>query len=458
MSPRFAFVLAAVLLFPVAAMADLDAGVRAYQAGDYPTAFREWWASAEGGDARAQVRLGELYEKGLGVKRNVVEAHRWYELAAAAGSAEAGAARSQLAAGMSPVQVAEARDLALAWIDKRQQANPPLAGPPTIRSPLSRQSDPAAGTIEGLETAAGPDSALVKDIQRRLSTLGYEPGPADGVAGKRTAGAIRAFQQGAGLTVDGRPSQRLLTRLEASKVPAGQNPAAGSKDTAQKELVAAIIDGDAGKVRRLVAGGRADVNDVRTVGGSKWSVLRQSVVQPKASPEIVKVLMDAGASDAPDTPCGEQALNSAIVHSEAAVVRVLLAGGQDPNVCNALAQALSVWETKPKMMTVLLEAGADPNVPPHEWSGPPLTTVKSPILVKALVDAGADVNWGNDGSSSVLAKHVLNCKMAGAEAYENVAILLDAGATVTADVQNLALSFRDSDPACSKVYDLISSR
>ena len=113
--------------------------------------------------------------------------------------------------------------------------------------------------------------------------------------------------------------------------------------------------------------------------------------------------------------------------------------------------ALLVWDR------VGLKAGADPNVPTHAWSGPPLATVKSPVLVKALVDAGADVNWAN-GTTSVLAKHVLNCKMAGDEAYDNVAILLDAGATVTPEVRTLAQNLGDADPACAKVYGLISSR
>jgi TPR repeat protein len=137
------------------ARADLDAGVQAYQAGDYPTAFREWWAAAEGGDIRAQVRLAGLYEKGLGVERNVVEAHRWYDLAATAGDAEAKAARDALAAGMSPDQVARAHDRATAWIEERQRANPPLAGPPEVHQPPTRRSEPVAATIEGLETAAG---------------------------------------------------------------------------------------------------------------------------------------------------------------------------------------------------------------------------------------------------------------------------------------------------------------
>jgi hypothetical protein len=458
MKAGLAFVVAVALSLPAVARADLDAGVQAYQAGDYPTAFREWWAAAEGGDIRAQVRLAGLYEKGLGVERNVVEALRWYDLAAAAGDAEAKASRDALAAGMSPDQVVRARDRATAWIDKHQRANPPLAGPPSVGQPLPRQSAPTAATVVGLETAAGSDSVLVKAIQRRLSTLGYDPGPADGVAGERTARAIRAFQRSAGLTVDGRPSQPLLVRLESTQAPAGRRSSTGTGDADQGKLVGAIISGDVGTVRRLVAGGRVDVDDVRTVGGSKWSVLRQAVVQPKASPEMVKVLLDAGASDAPGTPCDEQALSSAILHSTVAVVRALLAGGLDPNACNALAEALAVWESKPEMVTALLAAGADPNVPANAWSGPPLATVKSPILVKALVAAGADVNWANDGNTSVLAKHVLNCKMSGAAASDNVAVLLDAGATVTPQVRDLAFSVRDTDPACAKVYDLISSR
>ncbi|WP_299724779.1 peptidoglycan-binding protein [uncultured Tateyamaria sp.] len=42
-----------------------------------------------------------------------------------------------------------------------------------------------------------------KSIQRRLTTLGYTPGPIDGVWGAKTDAAVRAFQRRAGLVVDG---------------------------------------------------------------------------------------------------------------------------------------------------------------------------------------------------------------------------------------------------------------
>ena len=43
----------------------------------------------------------------------------------------------------------------------------------------------------------------VKQIQCLLTYLGYSPGTIDGIEGRNTQGAIRAFQADYGLTVDG---------------------------------------------------------------------------------------------------------------------------------------------------------------------------------------------------------------------------------------------------------------
>jgi len=50
---------------------------------------------------------------------------------------------------------------------------------------------------------AAPD-ARVEAVQRRLTELGYEPGPADGLMGPRTRDAIRALQRDRGLPRSGR--------------------------------------------------------------------------------------------------------------------------------------------------------------------------------------------------------------------------------------------------------------
>ena len=88
MSLRFiiAFVLSIVgLTVPV--WADFEAGVAAYQRGDYTTALREWGPLAEHGLAAAQFNLGLLYANGQGVPRDYVQARQWYEKAAVQGYA-----------------------------------------------------------------------------------------------------------------------------------------------------------------------------------------------------------------------------------------------------------------------------------------------------------------------------------------------------------------------------------
>ena len=53
----------------------------------------------------------------------------------------------------------------------------------------------------------------VKQIQCLLTYLGYSPGTIDGIDGRNTQGAIRAFQADYGLTVDGIPgaaTQKML--------------------------------------------------------------------------------------------------------------------------------------------------------------------------------------------------------------------------------------------------------
>lgn len=58
----------------------------------------------------------------------------------------------------------------------------------------------------------GPE---VRDVQRRLHELGYEPGPVDGIFGPRTEQAVRAFQRDAQLRDDGIVGPRTKANLEA---------------------------------------------------------------------------------------------------------------------------------------------------------------------------------------------------------------------------------------------------
>lgn len=71
--------------------------------------------AAEEGDVLAQFKLGELYSSGTGVPRDFIEAHKWFNIAAAQGAAQAAEQRAAVAKLLSPEEIASAQDAASAW-------------------------------------------------------------------------------------------------------------------------------------------------------------------------------------------------------------------------------------------------------------------------------------------------------------------------------------------------------
>lgn len=79
-----------LLLICFAAVADgLEPGVRAYRDGNYAAAFTYWKPMAEAGNADAQVYLGWLYSRGLGVEKDYAASADWYRRAAEQGDPNA---------------------------------------------------------------------------------------------------------------------------------------------------------------------------------------------------------------------------------------------------------------------------------------------------------------------------------------------------------------------------------
>ena len=79
--------LGAILSAP--ALADTKAGVDAWTRGDFPTAVREWQASAAKGDADALFNLGQAYKLGKGVPQDLAKAEGLFGQAAAMGHLQA---------------------------------------------------------------------------------------------------------------------------------------------------------------------------------------------------------------------------------------------------------------------------------------------------------------------------------------------------------------------------------
>ena len=81
--------LAVVLSIGSPTWAGYKEGLRAYRAKDYTTALHEFRPAADRGNARAQYRLGFMYEKGRGVSADTQTALKWYGLAAQKGHVRA---------------------------------------------------------------------------------------------------------------------------------------------------------------------------------------------------------------------------------------------------------------------------------------------------------------------------------------------------------------------------------
>jgi TPR repeat protein len=108
------------LLRPLAAQGDAKAqynvGVM-YEEGlgvsiDYTEAVGWLLQAAERGSSEAKTHLGFLYLYGRGMSQDYVSAHMWFDLAASEGNVRAVFARELVAAKMTPLQVAEAQNLA----------------------------------------------------------------------------------------------------------------------------------------------------------------------------------------------------------------------------------------------------------------------------------------------------------------------------------------------------------
>ncbi len=75
--------------FALPARAGLDDGIKAYYRGEFGAALTEIRPLAQAGNARAQLALALMYERGQGVDRDYLEAMHWYLAAAALGQARA---------------------------------------------------------------------------------------------------------------------------------------------------------------------------------------------------------------------------------------------------------------------------------------------------------------------------------------------------------------------------------
>ncbi|MDE0371739.1 MAG: ankyrin repeat domain-containing protein [Rhodospirillales bacterium] len=354
----------AIALCAVAARADYETGLAAWDAGRHAEGVTAWQEAARANDSRAMLALGRAFVAGVGVPQDYVEAHKWLNLAAGLGDGAAAAERDALSAEMTAEERAEARKLARAWR---------TAGDPSVTD--ARPPDTPEAIAATPSPAAPPERAL-REAQKLLATLGYAPGPADGQWGRRSIEAYRSFLGDAGmdpsdvLTPEALRAMRELAR-DAERV---AEVAALPPDAVHR----AVQAGDQDALAAALAAG-ADVDGLDERG---WTALMHAA--NRGYPLLVAPLLEAGAGLDSRAPDGATALFMATAQGHSEVIAQLMEAGADVTVPGPKGKtAVDIARVRYGDVDTAREDGERPLV---------LALLRGSTLLKEARDLGAERN------------------------------------------------------------------
>ena len=291
-SPIFVFVIAFFALLAQEVEGDYEKGQEAWDAYRFNEAVLEWQQSANQGDGMSMLALGRAYAQGLGVLRNKIEAHKWFNLAASRGVFEALEEREKLEENMIDSEIVEANEIAKQWQPK--QANTPSS----------------SSLVTSRE--------LIREAQSLLLQLGYNPGVADGLWGPKTGAAYRLFLEDRKL-----PIVDVLTESNLSEMrnAARTLPASTKKSSTMTvlELYQAASNDRSDRIDNALRE-RTDINQQDSRG---WSALFYAA--DLGDVQATRLLVEKGADPSIQAPDGNTAISIARNRGHHNIVDILSA-------------------------------------------------------------------------------------------------------------------------------------
>jgi localization factor PodJL len=172
---------------------------------EFASAAQWFEQAAMRGMTDSQFNLGMLYARGLGVTQDMEASFKWFSLAAKSGDADAAKARDDIAKSLDTAAVTRVSADIATW------KAVPIDLPANFAPIGTWAKDFNAGE-------AITDKTVVTKVQTALVRLGYDVGSPDGVAGPKTAEAIKSFEKATGMNETGAINPRLLAVLGSQPV------------------------------------------------------------------------------------------------------------------------------------------------------------------------------------------------------------------------------------------------
>ncbi len=172
---------------------------------EFESAAKWFEEAASRGMTDSQFNLGMLYARGLGVPQSLEDSFKWFGIAARSGDADATKARDDIARSLDAETMTRLTDI----VNNFKPVPIELAANFAPIGTWSKTFDPG-------ETIAARD--IVASVQKALVRLGYDVGTPDGIAGSKTASAIKQFEQATGMSEVGLINPRLLAVLGSQPV------------------------------------------------------------------------------------------------------------------------------------------------------------------------------------------------------------------------------------------------